>query len=72
MKRLSTLLTALLLSSAFAHSAIAGAPPRVDPNAPPVEYWEPEPEPAVEQQAPKKEKKQKAAKKEKKASEQKH
>lgn len=67
MKRLSTLLTALLLSTAFVQSAIAGAPPRVDPNAPPPEYWEPEAEPAAEQ-APKKAKKEKAVKKETKAS----
>lgn len=66
MKRLSSVLTALLLSSAIAPWASAGAPPRVDPNAPPPEYWEPEPE---ADQAPKKVKKEKAVKKEKKAAE---
>ncbi len=66
MKRLSSLLTALLLSSAIAPWAAAGAPPRVDPNAPPPEYWEPEPETTADQGA-KKAKKDKAVKKEKKA-----
>lgn len=63
MKTLSNFLTALLLAAAIA-PASAGAPPKVDPNAPPPEYWEPEPE--AEQPA-KKVKKDKSAKKDKKA-----
>ncbi len=65
MKRLSPVLAALLLSSAIAPWAAAGAPPRVDPNAPPPEYWEPEPETTADQGA-KKAKKDKAVKKDKK------
>ena len=71
MKRLSSLLAALLLSSAIAPWAAAGAPPKVDPNAPPPQYWEPEPEqdqPAKKAKAAKKDK----ARKDKKADEAKH
>jgi hypothetical protein len=61
MKTLSSFLTALLLAATIAPHASAGAPPRVDPNAPKPEYWEPEPEPV------KKTKKDKDAKKDKKS-----
>ncbi len=64
MKTLSSFLTALLLAAAIAPHASAGAPPRVDPNAPKPEYWEPEPEPA---EPAKKVRKDKDAKKDKKA-----
>ena len=64
MKTLSSFLTALLLAAAIAPHASAGAPPRVDPNAPPPEYWEPE---AEAEQPAKQVKKEKGAKKDKKA-----
>ncbi len=65
MKKLSASLISLLLSAAIAPASIAGAPPKVDPNAPPPVYWEPE----AEQEAPVKKEDKKAktkAKKEKK------
>lgn len=65
MKKLSASLITLLLSVAIAPASIAGAPPKVDPNAPPPVYWEPEPE----QDAPVKKEKKTKVKKEKKDAE---
>ncbi len=64
MKTLSSILTALLLAAVIAPHASAGAPPKVDPNAPPPEYWEPE---AETEQPTKKMKKDKSAKRDKKS-----
>ncbi len=64
MKKLIPLMAATLLALAITPFASAGAPPKVDPNAPPPEYWEPE---AEADQTAKKPKKEKAVKKDKKS-----
>ncbi len=64
MKKLSTSLIALLLSASIAPASMAGAPPKVDPNAPPPVYWEPEPEAPVKKERKAKGKREKKEKKE--------
>ena len=65
MKTLYPALIALLLCASIAPVSIAGAPPKIDPNAPPVDYYV---EPTAPEQGSKKVKKEQP-KKEKKAAE---
>ncbi len=69
MKKLSATLISLLLSAAIVPASIAGAPPKVDPNAPPPVYWEPEPEQDASVKKDEKKVKAKAKKEKKEATE---